>query len=114
MTATQTDPVLDEQHRVGRPDDLREVADLNITTVVDDSKPNQGDTIEIYIQVANVGPADATNVVLRNVLPTGLKYVSCEPSPCEQSGLRGVRRSRRSSSRCRRSLPTARARSSCT
>ena len=56
-----------------------DVADLNITTAVDDSKPNQGDSIGIYIQVANAGPADATNIVLKDVLPTGLKYVSCEP-----------------------------------
>ena len=26
--------------------------------------------------------------MIRDVLPTGLKYVSCEPTPCEQSGLR--------------------------
>ena len=64
------------------------VADLNVATAVDNSKPNEGDTIQIYIQVSNSGPADATNIVLKDVLPTGLKYVSCEPSPCEQSGLR--------------------------
>ena len=81
-------PGLDQQHGVGRPDDHRDVADLNVTTAVDDYKPKQGDTIQIGIQVSNTGPADATNVVIRDVLPTGLKYVSCEPTPCEQSGLR--------------------------
>ncbi len=39
------------------------VADLNVVTAVDNSKPNEGDTIQIYIQVSNAGPADATNIV---------------------------------------------------
>ena len=29
------------------------VADLNVTTAADDYKPNQGDTIQIGIQVSN-------------------------------------------------------------
>jgi uncharacterized repeat protein (TIGR01451 family) len=63
-------------------------ADLNVVTAVDDSKPNQGDIIQITIQVSNSGPADATNIVVKDVLPTGLKYVSCQPAGCDQSGLR--------------------------
>jgi fimbrial isopeptide formation D2 family protein/uncharacterized repeat protein (TIGR01451 family) len=88
MAATQTDPTPANNTASVDLTISAEVADLNITTAVDDSKPNQGDSIGIYIQVANAGPADATNIVLKDVLPTGLKYVSCEPSPCEQSGLR--------------------------
>jgi uncharacterized repeat protein (TIGR01451 family) len=82
MTATQTDPVSTNNTASVDLTISVETADLNITTVVDDSKPNQGDSIGLYIQVANAGPADATNIVLRNILPTGLKYESCEPSPC--------------------------------
>ena len=37
----------------------------------------RGDSIDITIEVVNLGPADATNVVVKDVLPTGLKQVSC-------------------------------------
>jgi uncharacterized repeat protein (TIGR01451 family) len=53
------------------------VADLDITTAADDSKPDQGDTIAIGIQISNHGPDEATNVVFKDVLPTGLKFKSC-------------------------------------
>jgi fimbrial isopeptide formation D2 family protein/uncharacterized repeat protein (TIGR01451 family) len=88
LTATQTDPVSTNNTASVDLTISGDVADLNVTTAVDDSKPKQGDSIGIYIQVANAGPADATNIVLKDVLPTGLTYESCEPSPCEQSGLR--------------------------
>lgn len=88
MMATQTDPVSTNNTASVDLTIAAEVADLNIVTAVDDAKPNQGDTISIYIQVSNAGPADATNIVLKDVLPTGLKYESCEPTPCEQTGLR--------------------------
>ncbi len=62
------------------------VADLDVLTAVNNSKPAQGDQIKIAIQVSNTGPADATNVVLKDVLANGLKYVSC--TPCSGGGLR--------------------------
>jgi uncharacterized repeat protein (TIGR01451 family) len=64
------------------------LADLNLVTAVDHSKPNKGDTIQIYIQVSNSGPADATNIIVKDVLPTGLKYVSCLPTGCDQTSVR--------------------------
>ena len=79
MTATQTDPVTTDNTASVDLTISAEVADLNVLTAVDDSKPNQGDTIQIAIQVSNAGPADATNIVIKDVLPTGLKYVSCTP-----------------------------------
>jgi uncharacterized repeat protein (TIGR01451 family) len=88
MTATQTDPVSTNNTASVGLTIVAAVADLNVVSSVDDSKPNQGDTIKIYVRVSNAGPADATNIVLKDVLPTGLKYVSCEPTPCEQTGLR--------------------------
>ena len=77
-----------QQHGLDRPDDHRDVDRPDRCNGRDDYKPKQGDTIQIGIQVSNIGTADATNVVIKDVLPTGLKYVSCEPTPCEQSGLR--------------------------
>ena len=88
MTATQTDPVVTNNTESVDLTISANIADLNVITGVDDSKPKQGDSIYIYIQVSNTGPADATNVVIKDVLPTGLQYVSCEPSPCDQTGLR--------------------------
>jgi uncharacterized repeat protein (TIGR01451 family) len=86
MMATQTDPVSTNNTASVDLTISALVADLHVLTAADDSKPNQGDTIQIAIQVSNAGPADATNVVLKDVLPTGLKYVSCKP--CQQAGLR--------------------------
>jgi uncharacterized repeat protein (TIGR01451 family)/fimbrial isopeptide formation D2 family protein len=51
-------------------------ADLAVTKVVNDPTPNVGDTITFTIQVANLGPDTATNVVVNDLLPAGLTYVS--------------------------------------
>ncbi len=83
--ATQTDPAPANNTASADLTISASAADLHLTTTVSDSKPNQGDTIHIAIMVANAGPANATNVQVKDVLPTGLKYVSC--SHCS-SGLR--------------------------
>jgi uncharacterized repeat protein (TIGR01451 family) len=88
VVAAQTDPAPANNTASADLTITAMTADLNVITAVDDTKPQQGDTIHIAIQVSNEGPADATNVVIKDVLPTGLQYVSCEPTPCEQSGLR--------------------------
>jgi uncharacterized repeat protein (TIGR01451 family)/fimbrial isopeptide formation D2 family protein len=51
-------------------------ADLAIVKVVDDPTPNVGDTITFEIVVANLGPDTATNVVVDDLLPSGLTYFS--------------------------------------
>jgi uncharacterized repeat protein (TIGR01451 family) len=88
MTATETDP--DSTNNTASADltIAASVADLNVLTAVDNAKPNQGDTIQIAIQVSNAGPADATNIVVKDVLPTGLEYVSCTPCSKHKSGKR--------------------------
>lgn len=59
-------------------------ADLEVLSSADNTKPNKGDEIAIAIQIVNDGPADATNVVLKDVLPDGLKYESC--AGCKANG----------------------------
>jgi uncharacterized repeat protein (TIGR01451 family)/fimbrial isopeptide formation D2 family protein len=51
-------------------------ADLAVFKVVSDSAPNVGDTIVFGIAVANYGPNTATNVVVNDLLPAGVTYVS--------------------------------------
>ena len=84
-SATQTDPTSTNNTASADLTISPEVADLHILTAVDNSKPSQGDKIVIAIQISNAGPADATNVLVRDVLPKGLQYDSCKPC---SSGLR--------------------------
>ena len=59
---------------VGIPADAS--ADLVLTIVVDDGTPNEGDVVTYTITVANKGPDDATGVVVTDMLPNGVTYVS--------------------------------------
>jgi uncharacterized repeat protein (TIGR01451 family) len=86
MTATQTDPVSTNNTASVDLTIAAAVADLNLLSAVDNPKPNKGDKIQIGIQVSNAGPADATNVVVEDVLANGLKYDSC--TGCGPSGVR--------------------------
>ena len=51
-------------------------ADLVLTIVVDDGTPNEGDVVTYTITVANKGPDDATGVVVTDMLPNGVTFVS--------------------------------------
>ena len=51
-------------------------ADLSLTKTVDNSSPNIGDNVIFTITATNSGPANATGVVVNDLLPTGLTYVS--------------------------------------
>ncbi|WP_334056460.1 isopeptide-forming domain-containing fimbrial protein [Polaribacter sp. P097] len=50
--------------------------DIVLSKTVDNSSPNIGDTIDYTISVTNNGPANATNVVITDVLPAGLTFVN--------------------------------------
>ena len=55
-------------------------ADLAVIKVVDDPTPNVGDTITFTVEVDNFGPDAATQVVVNDILPAGLTFVSASPS----------------------------------
>lgn len=51
---------------------------LQLTKNVDTALANPGDTVTYTVVVTNFGSAEATNLVLTDVLPTGLSFVSGE------------------------------------
>jgi uncharacterized repeat protein (TIGR01451 family) len=67
-----------------------QVADLHVTKTVDDPTPNVGDTITFTITLSNAGPDNATNVRLKDLLPSGLALVSATPSQGSYDNSTGV------------------------
>ena len=53
---------------------------LSVTKTVNDPTPNVGETVAYTITLANNGPSNATNVILQDMLPAGLTFVSATPS----------------------------------
>ena len=51
-------------------------ADLVIAKTVSDGTPDEGDTITYTITLTNNGPAQATNIVVTDVVPGGVTYVA--------------------------------------
>src|SRR5262249_14880959 len=65
-------------------------ADVVLTKAVDDAAPNVGGTITYTIGLEDLGPGDATNVVVTDVLPVGLTIVSATSSQGTYSPATGV------------------------
>ena len=61
---------------VDAPDTPTTQADLSVTVTPSSTTPNFGSTVTFTIEVANAGPDQATGVVVRDQLPTGLQFVS--------------------------------------
>ncbi|MGB4847852.1 MAG: hypothetical protein WBP41_08035 [Saprospiraceae bacterium] len=53
-----------------------QVTDLSLTKAVDNNTPVQGSNITYTITVTNSGPDNATGVVVKDILPGGLVYIS--------------------------------------
>ncbi|ANB17311.1 DUF11 domain-containing protein [Dokdonella koreensis] len=51
-------------------------ADIAVTKTVDEDAPNVGEPVLFTITAQNLGPSDATGVVLTDALPAGLSFVS--------------------------------------
>ena len=61
--------------------------DLSITKTVDKTKANVGDELTYTITVKNArGAVAASNIVVEDTLPNGLKFVNSNPSPTSQNG----------------------------
>jgi len=79
-TATSTTPDPNPGNNTDTATETPLQADLAVFKTVSDATPNVGDTIEFAIGVANYGPDTATEVVVNDLLPAGLTFVSSQPS----------------------------------
>ncbi len=68
----QTDSNLDNDSDTA--DFLARGVDIVINKQVNESMPNETQVITYSLVVTNSGPADATNIVVRDILPPGLTY----------------------------------------
>ena len=80
-TATSTTPDPDPENNTGTSTVTPKQADLEIFKTVNHTEPSIGETIEYTLVVNNLGTDTATNVVVRDLLPAGLTFVSAIPSP---------------------------------
>ncbi|WP_405294342.1 hypothetical protein [Methanobrevibacter sp.] len=56
--------------------DVRPVADLSVIKSVDKDSPNYGERVKWTLTVSNNGPNMATNVIVEDILPEGLTFLS--------------------------------------
>jgi uncharacterized repeat protein (TIGR01451 family) len=66
------------------------VADLSLTKTVDIAAPNSNQNVVFTITLTNGGPATATGISVTDLLPTGLTFVSSNPSTGTYNQTTGV------------------------
>jgi LPXTG-site transpeptidase (sortase) family protein len=92
-TATGTSPVINAATKTAedQPDPVAgnnsasvtvtgQAADIAVAKIVDNATPNLGTNVTFTVTVTNNGPSSATGVVVTDLLPAGLTYVSSTPS----------------------------------
>ncbi|MGQ0721389.1 MAG: DNRLRE domain-containing protein [Candidatus Eiseniibacteriota bacterium] len=55
-------------------------ADLHVAKVVDLAAPNEGDTVGYTVTLQNLGPGDASGVVVADSLPAGVTWIGDSPT----------------------------------
>ncbi|HVS50545.1 MAG TPA: sortase, partial [Candidatus Dormibacteraeota bacterium] len=65
-------------------------ADIAVTKVVDNPTPSLGSNVTFTVTATNNGPTGATGVVVTDLLPTGLTFVSALPSTGTYNATTGV------------------------
>ncbi|HUE74450.1 MAG TPA: SpaA isopeptide-forming pilin-related protein [Pirellulaceae bacterium] len=70
--------------------DFANSADLSLTKTVDIAAPSIGQDVTFTITVANAGPGAANNVVVTDLLPAGLDFVSSTPSQGSYDNITGI------------------------
>ena len=77
VSLTEGDPsVVGDDYSVDVTVNVPAAADLVTTKGVDDGTPDEGQSVVYLLSVTNNGPDSATNVVVTDVLPSGVSYVS--------------------------------------
>ncbi|MGB7345046.1 MAG: SdrD B-like domain-containing protein [Pirellulaceae bacterium] len=59
---------------------VTQVADLSLTKTIDNTTPGQNDPVNFLLTLSNAGPNTATEVVVTDLVPSGLRFVSANPS----------------------------------
>ena len=70
-------PDIDNDALTGGDVDFRDAqneADLSLRKTVDNSFPNQGDSITFTLTISNAGPSAPTNIIVRDIIPTEFTY----------------------------------------
>jgi len=65
-------------------------ADLELTKIVSNPRPNVGDMVTFTVGVTNNGPSAGTGVHVADLLPAGLSFVSATPSQGTYSSSTGL------------------------
>ena len=71
-----------------------QTADLSLTKTVDDPTPTICETVAFTVTVANAGPDTATGVMVTDLLPAGLAFVTAKTSQGSTPGRPGIWRRR--------------------
>ncbi len=66
------------------------IVDLALTQSVDNATPNVGDQVNFLLTLSNAGPVAATGVIVTDLLPSGLTFVSSLPSQGEYESSTGI------------------------
>ncbi|QDT08378.1 Large cysteine-rich periplasmic protein omcB precursor [Planctomycetes bacterium K23_9] len=61
-------------------DFVTQVADLSLTKTIDNTNPGRNDPVNFLLTLTNDGPNTATEVVVTDLIPAGLRFVSANPS----------------------------------
>lgn len=56
------------------------VADMGVAMSLNNIRPRENDTVTYTLKIENFGPNNAGSVTVKDLLPTGLSYVSATPS----------------------------------
>ena len=70
--------------------DVIKVADLSVIKLINNLNPNYNDLIKWTIIVSNNGPNAATGVVVNDLLPNAVEYISSNPSKGVYNPVSGI------------------------
>jgi len=62
------------------------IADVDLTKIVNNSRPNVGDKVTFTVTAHNKGPSDATNIQIQDIMPNEFSDVVINPSKGKYGG----------------------------